>query len=126
MRLPQLREAREIKVGVSRENERPARGRGLSHGRCNDHAGGLGGRQLLLVFGMAQEAERIGLCILERRKPLDGQRRVPVKLAPKGADNGSELQSHADSRRYLPAEGAAVEAFRALITLSVMSCLGLM
>jgi hypothetical protein len=49
-----------------------------------------------------------------------------VKLAPKGADDGSELQSHADSRRYLPAEGAAVEAFRALITLSVMSCLGLM
>jgi len=46
----------------------------------------------LLVFGMAQEAERIGLCILERREPLDGQRRIAMKLAPEGVNNGSELQ----------------------------------
>jgi hypothetical protein len=41
---------------------------------------------------MAQEAERIGLRILERRKPLDGQRCISMKLASKGVNDGSELQ----------------------------------
>jgi len=51
-----------------------------------------------------------------------------MKLAPKGVNDGSELQRHAGSRRYLPAAGAEepTDAFSALITLSVMSCFGLM
>jgi hypothetical protein len=128
VRLPELRQASEIEIRVGGDDECTARRRRLAHGGRNDHAGGLGRRQFLLVFGMAQETERIGLRILKRRKPLDGQRRVAVELAPKGADNGSELQCHAVSRRYLPPAGAeeAVEAFSALITLSVMSCFGLM
>jgi hypothetical protein len=41
---------------------------------------------------MAQETERIGLRILQRRQPLDGQRRIAMKFAPKGVNDGSELQ----------------------------------
>jgi hypothetical protein len=41
---------------------------------------------------MAQETERIGLCILQRRKPRDGQRPIAMKLAPQGVNDGSKLQ----------------------------------
>ncbi|MNT26161.1 hypothetical protein D3C72_1617190 [compost metagenome] len=128
VRFPQLRQARKVVVRVGRDDVGATRRDSLTHGGRHDDTGRLGGGQFLLVFGMAQEAERIGLCILKRREPLDGQRGISMKLAPEGVNDGSELQRHAGSRRYLPAAGAEepTDALSALITLSVMSCFGLM
>ena len=49
--------AREVQVGLGRDDAVAARQRRLAHGRRHDHAAGPRGRQLLLVLGVAQEAQ---------------------------------------------------------------------
>ena len=63
------------------------RGGGFAHRRGHDHAGGPGGREFLLVLGMAQEGDRVALGRRKWRQAFDRQPGIALEIASEGLDD---------------------------------------
>ena len=125
--LPEAGQPGEVQIGLIGDDAGPPlTGRRTESGR-HDHAASLCQRQLLLVFGMAQKTDGVGRSRLQWGDAGHAQRRVSDEFAAECLNNLPQMQDHACHPAHLPVlPEAALAAFKALITLSVMSCLGLM
>jgi len=118
---PHLSHPGEIQVGVFSDDTGPARTcRSLEFGR-NDDAQCPRCRQLLPIPGIADKTQLARLRRSQGAKSTQNGVAVAVQYAPQGIDNISEGQRHTNTA----SNGYLTPAFSALITLSVMSCLGL-
>ena len=90
--LPELRQMREVEIGIFNDDVSAACRSRLSHGGGNDDTCSLRSSQLLAVLGMAQKAERVGRRALKRREPLDGYIVDTMEFTPKGVYDRSKRQ----------------------------------
>ena len=121
--LPQTCQAREIKVRVIGDDGRSTQTGQRFKSWRHDHTTCLAGSELVLVFGVAEKANLIMLGRLQRGQASDDPIGVTAQTSTKPIDQRGKRQRHWDEpvkRGYL-----AAEALSALITFSVMSCLGL-
>jgi hypothetical protein len=88
-----------------------------------DDTSGLGMRELLLVLGMAEKAHLPDSSRFKWRNSGYFLRWVAMKLPPQGTNNQTEVQAHASTA--LDLNYLTLPEFSALMTFSVMSCLGL-
>ena len=98
-RLPQAGQAGEVQVGVVGHDGRTAGLGGLAQGRAHDDTGRLGGGQLGLVAGVAQEAELTAGGRFQRRQALDGLAGVADQLPPQCLDDVTQSQRHLTGSR---------------------------
>ena len=122
--LPQTGHPSKIKIRVISHNGRSALTGLRFKSRRNDHATGLTEGELALVFGVAKETDLMMPGRLQGCQASNHPRGITAQTPAKPINQRSERQRHRDE----PVRGGylAAEALSALITFSVMSCLGLM
>jgi len=91
------------------------------HGRGQDHSTSLTGVELRPVARLTQETDVMRSCRMQGRQALNQLFWRAVQLPSQTVNNEAQTQCTTDAcpSDHLP-------ALRALMTLSVMSCLGLM
>ena len=120
--LPQTRQPGKIKIRVIGHDHRTANMGQCLKSRGHDDTACCTFSQLVLVLGTAQKSDLMRLCGLEWRQAFNGQIRRSGQSPTKTLNNRRECQRHSTESGkddHLP-----TEALRALMTLSVMSCLG--
>ena len=122
--LPQTGQSRKVHIRVvGHDDGTPLTGLSFKNGR-HDHATGLTCSELDTVFGVAEETDLVGSGRLQGSQARDHPIGVTIQKSAKPINQRSKGQKHKVKpvrRTYLVAE-----ALSALMTFSVMSCLGLM
>jgi len=119
LRLPQLRETGKISIRICRYDTGTVCKSCLTHRLSHNDTGGPGMCQLRRIARIMEKADALSVGRLQRSNPLNHRISVvTLQASTQGIDDFTKPQTHFAVPVYLA-------AFRALITLSVMSCLGL-
>ena len=120
LRFPELRQLCEIHIGIGRHNTWPTSLGSCTHARRNNDTGRLGGGHLCFVPWVTQKTDRSSICGLEGSNSRNWYfSAAPHQFSTQGIEYLSKLNNHFHAlKAYLE------PSFKALITLSVMSCLG--
>ena len=87
--LPELRHAGKVQIGLIGDDAGATRAGQCLKLRADNHARGLGHRQLTLVLGVAEKAELPGLGAFQRRQAINQQIRIAMQFAAQRFNNGT-------------------------------------